>query len=178
MIKFLFDYLPIILFFAAYKMYGIYTATAVAIGASALQIIVYWLIYRRFETPHVITFVVLFVLGGATLFFHNPIFIKWKPTVVSWVFAIVFLIWRLVTKKTLLQKFLAKQIDIPQEIWHSLNTRWIIFFSILGAVNLYVVYNFSTNVWVNFKLFGFLGATLLFAFWQSYKIAKYVEVKT
>lgn len=172
--KILFDYFPIILFFIAFKTYGIYIATAVTIAASALQIGIFWLKYRRFALTHLITFGVVAILGGITLIFKDPIFIKWKPTVVSWVLALVCLFSALFMRKTFLQYLLDKKIALPQPVWHKLNASWALFFSLMGAANLYVVYTYDTATWVNFKLFGFLGATLAFSVLQSIYLAKHV----
>lgn len=172
--KILFDYFPIILFFLAFKVYDIYVATVVALGATALQIGFYWLKYRRFALVHLITFGVLLVMGGITLLVKDPIFIKWKPTVLSWVLALVCLFSMVFTKKTFLQYLLDKKITLPRQVWNKLNASWIVFFLLMGAANLYVVYHYDTNTWVNFKLFGFMGATLVFSILQSLYLAKYL----
>lgn len=172
--KLLFDFFPIILFFTAYKIYGIYTATAVAMIASVLQVSIFWLKYRKFELAHILTLFFIFVLGGATLLAHNPMFIKWKPTVIYWVMALLFAGSRF-TKKTLLERMMDKRISLPPPAWHKLNISWIVFFAIIGGINLLVVYNFSTDVWVNFKLFGVVGCTIIFGILQSLWIAKFVK---
>jgi intracellular septation protein len=173
--KFLFDFFPVICFFVAFKIYGIYTATAVLIVASALQTGIFWLKYRRFELAHVLTFAIALILGGTTLITKNPAFIKLKPTVVSWLMAAAFLASQFFGKKTLLQYLLDKKVTLEQTVWSKLNLNWIIFLTIIGAVNLYVAYHFSTNAWVNFKVFGVLGATILFSIAQSFYISKKIE---
>jgi intracellular septation protein len=174
MSKILFDYFPIILFFIAFKMYDIYVATFVTLAATVLQMGIYWLKFRRFALTHIITFAVLFLLGGTTLIFKDPIFIKWKPTAVSWVLALVCLGSQFITQKNFLQYLLDKQISLPQHAWTKLNLSWIVFFVVMGTANLYVVYNCDTATWVNFKLFGFLGATLAFSVLQSVYMARYI----
>lgn len=176
--KLLFDFFPIIFFFVFYKFFGIYVATSVAILASFAQLLFYWLKHRRFELTHVATFALIVLLGGATLFFKNAMFIKWKPTAIYWVLALAFLISHFVGKKTIIQKMLDKKLDLPSNIWRHLNLSWIIFFTLVGMVNLYVVYHYSTDTWVNFKLFGVLGLTILFGLLQSLYMSKYLENKS
>lgn len=173
--KFLFDYFPIICFFVAYKFSNIYTATAVTIGASLLQLTVYWLIHRRFETLHALTFVFIVVLGGSTLLFHKDIFIKWKPSVIYWIFAIALLSSQFFSAKTLMERMLSDKINLSTRIWRRLNMSWAIFFAFLGFLNLYVVYHFDTNAWVNFKLFGTLGIMLVFIIAQALYMTRHME---
>jgi intracellular septation protein len=175
--KLLFDFLPILLFFVAYKVYGIYAATVVAIAASLIQVTVHRIKNKRFETMHLITFFSILVLGSATLFSHNDIFIKWKPTILYWVLGIAFIASSIFAKKPMIQSLMEKSIAMPTEIWQRLNIGWSVFFILLGAVNLFVVYHYSTNTWVNFKLFGTLGLTLLFVVLQSLYMAKYIQVQ-
>jgi len=165
--KLLFDFFPILLFFVFFKFYGIYTATLIMMAASLIQVAVYWLKNRRIDPMQGITLLFVLFLGGATLLFHNPMFIKWKPTVVYWVFAAALLSASLWGKTTLLQKLMGKNVILPVSIWSRLNLGWIVFFTLMGAVNIYVAYHFDTDTWVNFKLFGGFGLTLLFAFGQA-----------
>lgn len=173
--KLLFDFFPILLFFIAYKFYGIYVATGVAMVACVLQVAGYWVKNRRFETLHIITLVSILVFGGATLLLHNPLFIKWKPTVIYWIFAGVLFFTQFTGKRPLFQGLMEEKIILPKTTWTKLNASWAIYFIILGAANLFVAYFFSTNAWVNFKLFGTLGCTLLFAAVQGIYIAKHVQ---
>lgn len=171
----LLDYFPIILFFISFKLYDIYIATTVVIIASILQISIFWLKYRRFSLVHILTCVILIIFGGITLLLKNPIFIKWKPTIVSWIFVLICLGARLFTKKTFMQYLLDKKIELPEIAWQRLNYAWGLFFLVIGTVNLYIAYTYSTNVWVNFKLFGIVGATIIFSLLQSMYIAKYLK---
>jgi len=173
--KLLFDFFPILLFFIAYKTSGIYIATAVAIIAAFLQVGLYWSKHRRFENMHLITLALLVVFGGATLILQDEMFIKWKPTVLNWLFALAFLGSHFIGKQTLVQRMLGKTVVLPSNIWLWLNFSWIMFFFVLGVINLYIVYNFDTNTWVNFKLFGMLGLTILFVIVQSLYIARFTE---
>jgi intracellular septation protein len=173
--KFLFDYFPIICFFVAYKLWGIYVATAVTMATSFIQICVFWLCYRRFEKLHIITFVMVMLLGGSTLIFHKDIFIKWKPTIVYWAFGLTLLGSQIFSKKTIMQHMLDEKVSLPVLIWRRLNISWGIFFLVLGFINVYVIYNFSTNTWVNFKLFGTLGIIMVFAVAQSLYMSKYMQ---
>ena len=123
------------------------------------------------------SFLSILILGGATLLLKNEIFVKWKPTVVYWALAIALLGSQLFSTKPLLQRLGEGSILLPERIWRHLNTMWWIFFLLLGLTNLYVVYNFSTTAWVNFKLFGTLGLTLLFVVLQSIYMAKHAKIQ-
>ena len=173
--KLLFDFFPVLLFFIAYKADGIYTATAVAIAATIVQLGVYWYKFRRFETMHLVTLALLIVFGSATLLLHDETFIKWKPTVVNWLFAMAFVGSHLVGKEPLIQRIMASSLVLPTAIWLRLNVGWTLFFVAMGAINLIVVYNFDTDTWVNFKLFGNFGLTIVFIIGQSFFIARYVR---
>lgn len=173
--RFLFDYFPIICFFIAYKLWGVYTATAVAMIASVSQVSLFWLYHRRFEKVHLITLAFVLVLGGSTLIFHNPIFIKWKPTIVYWVFTTLLLLSQYHHKRPILSRMLDDKIKLPKKIWNQLNLSWAIFFLCMGILNLYVVYHYSTDAWVNFKLFGTLSLMLIFMLLQAIYMAKYIE---
>ena len=173
--KLLFDFFPILLFFIAFKMFNIYVATSVAIVASILQVGYFRLKFHRFETMHLVSMIVILVLGGATLLLHDIMFIKWKPTVIYWLFALLFLVTQFIGERTLLQRIMDNKISLPQTVWNRLNTSWTIFFTVMGFVNLYIVYHYSTNAWVNFKLFGTLGLTIGFVIMQSFYMAKYIK---
>ena len=128
MIKFLFDYFPILCFFAAYKLYGIYIATTVTMIASALQLCTYWLIHRRFEKLHTITFISILLLGSATLIFHNPIFIKWKPSIIYWAFFIILTGSHFIGKKTIAHRLMGDKVVMPTKNWKTINIAWACFF--------------------------------------------------
>lgn len=172
--KFLFDFFPVILFFIAFKTFDVFVATGVIMVASLLQLAIHWLRTRKFETMHLVTFAAVVLLGGATLILHDEKFIKWKPTVAYWFTAIAFLGSHFVgSKKTIIQRIMGEQVTLSKALWTKLNISWIIFFVFAGALNLAVAYNTSTEVWVNFKLFGLLAITLCFAIIQGLFITKY-----
>lgn len=175
--KLLFDFFPIFLFFIAFKWYGVYIATAVTMFASLLQVGAYWLKNRKFEVLHLITLLTVIFLGGTTLLLHNELFIKWKPTAIYWIFALVFLGSHFVGKKLLIQRMLDAQITLPFQVWRRLNLSWVVFFAVMGAVNIYVVYHFSTNTWVNFKLFGTLSMMIAFLIVQAIYMSRFMEQK-
>jgi intracellular septation protein len=175
--KLLFDFFPIVLFFICYKYFDIYVATAVAMLASLAQVIFHRLKHQCYEKMHLISLVLIMVLGGATLFFHNPWFIKWKPTGIYWLSSIVFFGSAFIGKKTVIQKMMEGNITLPAKIWGRLNMAWAVFFIIMGGLNLYVAYHYDTNVWVNFKLFGGAGITLLFVFVQAIYLTKHMVEK-
>lgn len=174
--KFLFDYLPIIVFFVAFKWGGIYLATALSMITSVLQVAGLWLLHRRFEKFHLITMAFVVILGTFTLLLHDPIFIKWKPTLVYWIFSAVLIGSQFIGNKSLVHRMLDEKIALPLKVWQRLNTSWAVFFAFLGCLNLYVVYHFSTNAWVNFKLFGTLALLLAFIILQALYMAKYSDL--
>lgn len=173
--KLLFDFLPILFFFIAYFLFDIYVATMVAMVTSALQVISFWVKFRRFETMQVVTFATISILGTATLILHNPLFFKWKPTIIYWLFGVFFTGSQFIGKKPFLQRLMDSKITLPHAVWQKLNLAWAAFFIVLGCANLYVAYHYSTNVWVYFKLIGALGATLVFALAQSIYMMRYLK---
>ncbi len=173
--KFMFDFFPVLLFFIAYKAYDIYTATAVLIIACLVQTAGHWAVHRKFEKSHLITLVLVSLFGGATLLLQDEMFIKWKPSVINWLFGVAFIGSQFIGEKSLIQRMLGAQLELPQTVWRNLNTAWAIFFIALGFVNLYVVYNFDTDTWVDFKMFGLMGLTLGFMLLQGLYLAKYIK---
>ena len=173
--KFLFDLFPVILFFVAFKISGIYIATAVAIVATFAQI--GWVLFRGRKVDNMlwVSLVVIVVFGGATLLLEDPTFIKWKPTVLYWLFGAALLIADLVFGKNLIKSMMGQQITLPEPVWRKLSLSWVGFFAVMGVLNLYVAYNFSENDWVNFKLFGGMGLMLAFIVLQALVLSKYVD---
>ncbi|EGV30642.1 intracellular septation protein [Thiorhodococcus drewsii AZ1] len=214
--KLLLDFFPILLFFIAYKLAGIYVATGVAISASAVQVGWSWWRHRRVEKMHLATLGLLVVFGGLTLALRDPIFVMWKPTLVNWLFAATFLGSQFVGERPLIQRMMGHAVDIPAPIWTRLNLLWTLFFVFLGAANLFVVYigsgffdaqqallgasgqdsvdlttcaaSYSGHLldlcndaqareetWVNFKLFGMMGLTILFVIAQAFYLTRHVK---
>lgn len=173
--KFLFDFFPILLFFIAYKFFGIYVATGVAIAASFVQI--GWVMARgrKVETMMWVSLVIIVVFGGATLLLHNETFIKWKPTVLYWLFAAILMGGAWLFNKNIIRSMMDKQVSLPEPVWDKLNLSWAGFFVVMGVANLYVAYNFSTDTWVNFKLFGSTAMMLVFVIAQSLVLAKHMD---
>ncbi|MBY0544149.1 MAG: septation protein A [Gammaproteobacteria bacterium] len=174
--KLLFDFLPIIFFFIAYQFAGIYVATGVVIVTAILQLgYVRWR-HKRIDGLLLASNSLVILLGTITLLFHNDMFIKWKPTVIYWLFAVAFLGSEyLMQGRSLVQRTLDSNIQLPQTVWHRLNIAWVLFFTIMGAVNLFVVYHYSTTTWVDFKLFGTLALTLLFVVLQGIYLFKHIN---
>ena len=173
--KFLVDFFPILLFFVAYKVYDIYVATAVAIAAAFVQVGMYWIKHKKFEKSHLITLASLVVFGGATIVLQDEMFIKWKPSVVNWIFAVAFLGSQFIGNKTIVERMMSKSVTLPAAIWLKLNMSWVIFFIALGISNLFVVYNFDTDTWVNFKLFGMMGLTVMFVIAQAIYMSRHMD---
>lgn len=171
--KLLFDFFPILLFFVCYKFFGIYSATAVAMAASVVQVIFHRIKHQRYENMHLISLGLILVLGGATLFFHNPWFIKWKPTGIYWLSSLVFLGSSFIGQKPLIQKMMDGNINLPKKIWLRLNSAWALYFLLMGALNLYVAYYYDTDFWVNFKLFGGAGFMIIFVFIQAMYLTRH-----
>lgn len=199
--KFLFDLLPVLLFFAAYKFAGgspdashalatrllgdgiavsqapILIATAVAIVATLGQ--VFWLIARgrKVDTMLWISLAIIVVFGGATLFFHDATFIKWKPTVLYWLFALTLAGSALFMKRNLIRALMKDQVELPEPVWARLNLSWIAFFAVMGILNLYVAYSYSEDTWVSFKLYGGMGLMFLFVLGQGLMLSRHIEEK-
>jgi intracellular septation protein len=177
--KILFDLFPVILFFIAYKMYDIYVATGVAIIATIVQVGYLYARHKRVEKVHLITLGLIIVLGGATLILQDEAFIAWKPTVVNWGFALAFFASHYVFGgKPIIRRMMEGLIQLPDAIWSRLSYLWIGFFIFSGIINLWVYYNFSLDAWVNFKLFGLMGLTLVFIVIQGVYISRHTQEET
>ncbi len=173
--KLLFDLFPVIVFFAAFKLADIYVATVGAMLATFAQIGWVWFRHRKVDNMLWVSLVLVTVFGGATLILHDETFIKWKPTILYWVFAIVLIGSERFARKNLIRAMLAEQLTLPERIWLRLNIAWAIFFTAMGFLNIAVASRFSTDTWVNFKLFGATGLLLIFMVIQGVMVAKYVE---
>jgi intracellular septation protein len=172
--KFLFDLFPIILFFAAFKAFDIYVATVVVIAATAAQIGWVWHRHGKVDTMLWVSLGLVVVFGGATLVLHDETFIKWKPTVLYWLFATTLFGSAQFFGKNLIRAMMEKQVELPDVLWSRLNYAWMGFFAAMGVLNLYVAFNFSTDTWVSFKLFGGMGLMLVFIVLQGIVLAKYL----
>ena len=173
--KFLFDLFPVILFFVAFKLADIYVATAVAIGTTVLQIGLLAVLRRKIDTMLWVSLGIIVVFGGATLVLRDETFIKWKPTVLYWLFAAALALSDLLLRRNLIRGMLSAQIQLPDPVWRRLNWSWTAFFAFMGAANLLVAFNFSTDQWVNFKLFGATGLMLAFVVGQALYLSRYLE---
>jgi intracellular septation protein len=173
--KLLFDLFPVILFFVAYKFADIYVATGVAIAATFAQIGWLKLRSKKVEPMLWISLAIIVVFGGATLLLHDETFIKWKPTVLYWLFAVILLGSQWFMNKNLMRALMGAQLKLPDAVWNKVNLSWSIFFAAAGALNLYVAYNFATDTWVNFKLFGLLGLMIVFVLAQGLYLSKHVQ---
>lgn len=202
--KLLFDLFPVILFFVVFKIAGahpaaaqtfgsqylamlvsggevtltqapILLATAVAIVATLAQVL--WLLLRRHPVDKMlwVSLAIIVVFGGATIYFHDEQFIKWKPTVLYWCFASTLLLAPVLFGKNLMRSLMGQQLVLPDPVWRRLNLAWGLFFAVMGCVNLYVAFNFPLDVWVNFKLFGFLGLMIAFVVGQSLYLSRYMK---
>lgn len=173
--KLLLDFFPIILFFVAFKVWGIYVATAVAIVATIGQI--GWLRYKtgKVEPMQWVSLGVIVLFGGATIVAHNDTFIKWKPTVLYWLMAGTLAAGQLFFRKNLLKTLMGSQMQLPDAAWRVTNWSWIAFFAVMGVLNLWVAFNFDTDTWVNFKLFGGLGLMAVFGVGQALYLGRYMN---
>lgn len=196
--KILFDLFPVILFFAVFKLAGghpesaqafanaigyavdpqhlpVLLATATAILATLSQII--WVKFRhgRVDTMLWVSFAIILVFGGATLLLHDEAFIKFKPSALYWMFAVILLFSRLLFKRNLIRNMMQEKMTLPDAVWDNVNLAWSGFFAVLGVVNLYVAHNYSTEAWVNFKLFGATGMMFVFILLHAVVLAKYIE---
>ena len=196
--KILFDMFPVILFFVTFKFAGknpdaaqalvaaigyqaeplqlpVLLSTAAAIIATIAQVL--WVKWRhgKVDTMLLVSFGIITLFGGATLLLHDETFIKWKPTVLYWVFAITLVFSNWLFKKNLMRALLQEKLTLPNKVWNRVNLSWSMFFATLGIINLYVAFNFSTDTWVNFKLFGATGMMMVFVLLQAMVLAKYIE---
>ncbi len=182
--KLLFDLFPLLIFFGAFKFYDIFIATAAAIIATFIQVGVFWTKHRRFETIHILTLVIITLFGGLTILLKDDIFIKWKPTIVNWLFSGVIVSMLMFSRKSALEFIMGKQIKLPGPIWRRLNWAWALFFLVLGGLNLYIAFYYNldadpevrTATWVNFKVFWLFGLTMVFAVAQMFFISKHIQL--
>ena len=199
--KFLFDFFPVLLFFLAYKFFGdmppalidaanqiplvelsqseskhaILFATLVIILATIAQNILHYVVYKRFERMHLISMGILLAFGSLTLVLKDSAFIQWKVTVFNWIFALVFIGSQYVgNRKPLAERMMASAMQVPTQIWTKVNWMWAGFFVFIGVLNLIVAYNFSEDFWVDFKLFGILGLTLVFVIAQAFYLQRHI----
>ena len=175
--KFFFDLLPVLAFFVAFQLAGIYVATAVAIATTFVQVAWLKLRGKRVDAMLWASFVIIVVFGGATLVLQDETFIKWKPTVLYWLLGAVLGGAPFVFRRNLIRAMLSEQVRLPDPVWNRLNWSWVGFFVFMGGLNLYVAYNYSTDLWVNFKLFGGMGLMLVFVVVQALFLARHVEDK-
>jgi len=175
--KFLFDLLPVLLFFVAFKLADIYVATAVAIATTVVQVTWLKLRGKRVDAMLWASLGIIVVFGGATLALQDETFIKWKPTVLYWLLGAVIAAAAALFRRNLIRMMLSHQVQLPDPVWDRLNWSWVGFFAFMGALNLYVAYNYSTDLWVNFKLFGGMGLMLVFVVAQALFLARHVEDK-
>jgi len=172
----LFDLLPVVFFFIAYKMAGIYVATGVLIVGVLLQTAISWLRHRKVSPMLLTSAVLVLVFGGLTLLIHDATFIKWKPTIVNLLFAGAFVASQFMRGPTIVQRLMGENLQLkPESLWTRLNLMWVAFFLVCAVLNLYVAYNYSEDTWVNFKLFGLMGLTLVFALAQGFWLARHME---
>lgn len=161
--KFLFDLFPVVLFFIAYKFSNIYTATLVVIGATIFQVIYSKLVHKRVDKLLIFNAVLISILGGTTLWLHDANFIKWKPSILYWLLSGALLFFQFFKKKNLVKNLMGKQIQLTEKGWDQISITSAVFFGVLGALNLYIAFNFSESTWVNFKLFGITGLIMCYA---------------
>jgi intracellular septation protein len=202
--KLFFDFLPIILFFGAFKLADmnaeaaaryatehlgfvvsggvvgvneapVLLATVVVMVATLVQIAVLLAMRRKVDTMLWVTFGLIVVLGGATVWFHDPTFIKWKPSALDWAMAFALWVSQAFFRKNLLQVLIGAQLELPKPVWQRLNWAWIGFFVLMGILNLYVAYHYSTSVWATFKVFGLTGLMLLFMVAQGFYISRHLK---
>ena len=177
--KFLFDLFPIILFFIAFKFGDIYTATIVAMVATIGQILWVYYRHRKIDAMQWISLVMILVFGSLTIFLHDKTFIQLKPTALYWLFSGALFISTQFFQKNWIQVLMGKQVTLKQSsahsVWHRLNLAWAIFFFLMGAINLYVAFEYSEEAWVNFKLFGSTGLLLIFVVIQGVWLSRHME---
>jgi len=172
--KQLLEFIPIILFFVTYKLYDIYIATAVIIVATIIQVSYTWFKQRKVETMQWITLVLVVVMGGATIYLHDEQYLKWKFSIIEWLFGLAFLGSQFIGKKTFVERMMSANLTLPQPVWKRLNFSWASFFLGVGFMNVYVMYHYSTDDWVTFKTFIAPGLMVVFIVLQMVFLYKYV----
>jgi intracellular septation protein len=172
--KQLFDFFPILLFFIAFKLYDIYVATAVVIVATILQVAYNWFRYRKVETMQWITLGLIIVMGGATILLHDEQFIKWKLSIIEWLFGVAFIGSQFIGKKPFVERMMSSSLTLPDFVWRRLNLMWGCFFITVGFINVYVMFHYTTDQWVTFKTFGVPGLMVLFIVLQMIFLYKYI----
>ncbi len=173
--KFFLDFFPIVLFFVAFKVAGIFIATAVAIAATLVQIA--WL-YRKnghVEPMQWVSLVIIVLFGGATLITQDETFIKWKPTILYWLMGGVLLVGHAFFNRNFLRMLMGSQLNLPDPIWRTLMFSWAGFFVVMGVINLWIAYNFDTDTWVSYKLFGGMGLMLVFVLAQAVFLSRHIQ---
>ncbi|MBI5278089.1 MAG: septation protein A [Burkholderiales bacterium] len=175
--KLLIDFFPIILFFAAFKVWDIYVATGVAIAATIIQIVWLRMHQGKVEPMQWLSLGVIVVFGGATILAHDETFIKWKPTVLYWLMGGTLLVGQVLFRKNLLKSLMASQMQLPEPAWRAMNWSWIVFFGFMGILNIWVASNYDTDTWVNFKLFGGLGLMIAFVVAQAAFLSRYMKAE-
>jgi intracellular septation protein len=172
--KQLLEFFPILLFFVAYKLYDIYIATAVVIGATIVQVAIAWFKYRKVETMQWITLGLVIVFGGATIILHDEQYLKWKFSIIEWLFGLAFLSSHFIGKKTFIERMMSSNLTLPANIWQRLNFSWATFFISVGFINVYVMYNYNTDDWVTFKTFIAPALMVVFMVVQMSFLYKYI----
>ena len=172
--KILIDFFPIILFFVAFKVWGIYAATAVAIAATVVQIGYLRYKHGKVEAMQWLSLGVIVLFGGATLLAQSETFIKWKPTVLYWLMGGALLVGQLFFKKNFIKSLMGAQMELPDSVWRTVNWAWAGFFATMGVLNLWVAYTFPTDTWVSFKMWGSLGLTLVFTLAQGVYLSRHM----
>ncbi|WP_428774249.1 septation protein A [Vibrio sp.] len=175
--KQLIDFIPLIIFFALYKMYDIYVATGALIAATAVQVVLTYVLYKKVEKMQLITFIMVALFGGMTIFLHDDNFIKWKVTIVYAVFAIGLAVSHAIGKSAI-KGMLGKEITLPDSVWTKITWAWVGFFSFCAGLNVYVAFELPLDVWVNFKVFGLLAATFGFTLLTGIYIYKQLPKDT
>ncbi|MGB5166721.1 MAG: inner membrane-spanning protein YciB [Woeseiaceae bacterium] len=162
------DYLPVVAFFGAYFYErDFYFATLVIMIVMPIVLLLQWALTKKFNKIYVASTALVLVFGTATLLLRNPLFLIWKPTVLNWAIGIAFLGSQFIGERTFVERMMGEAAKLGKPQWHKLNLMWVAFFLVVGAVNLYVGYNYSEEIWVEFKLFGMLGLTLVFVIVQT-----------
>ncbi len=174
--KILIDFLPILLFFGAYKTYDIYVGTAVLMAATTLQMVAIYAIDRKLQMMHKVTLALVLVFGAMTLILQDDRFIKWKPTVLYAAMAVALAVAVWVYKKNFLKMMLGSQLALPDAVWMRLNVIWIIYCAFMSLVNAYVAAYYSTEAWVNFKLWGY-AFPLIFIVGQGFYVSQYLTAE-
>ncbi|WP_392561814.1 septation protein A [Orbus sturtevantii] len=176
--KQLLNFIPLIFFFVFLTVYDIFAGVKALMITATLALLITWIVYKKIEKMELFSYLMVIVFGGLTLYLHNEDFIKWKVTLINFLFALILLVSQIFFKKNLIQRLLGKELQLSTQVWNRLNLLWVLFFILCGIVSVYVTYNTSTEFFGIFKAFILPGASLILTLISGIYIYKHMDKNT